>query len=261
MSGPEDPAAAAGEPVELELEPIGVDPDKRAGEDEGVLETIRGKRNRVRIGAPRYGDYVAELLAASAPLPVELESEVRKGYDFHRVRPTLTVLPDTGCAFMAVELGIELVARRDGDECDERPIAWDVQPREVVRELSYRETSTTGYELGGEAAAPPAKLLGKLTKQHSYEHEGVRYVRERYGYGLNFSEVGWRLQANADRALAGDVDDLEFVAKVPKGCALSGRFHVAAEIAVEARLDSWLTRSFAPRHGGSIVEAVYRLSA
>lgn len=252
----------AAEPIAIDLEPIGLAPDKGAGEDKGLLETVRGKRNRILLGAPRFGDLLAELLASSPQLPVELEAEVKKGYDFQRVRPTLTLLPDSGCAFVAVELGIELLATLGGgtDEVD-RPIAWDVQPREVVRQLTYRETSTTGYEVGGEAGAGPAKALAKLTNQHSYEQEGVRYVRERYGYGLNFSEVGWRLQASADHELAGDIDGLEFVAKLPKGAALSGRFHIAAEIAVEAGLDRWLTRSFGPRRGAPILEAVYRLSA
>lgn len=251
------------EPMEVDLEPIGLAPDKGAGEDEGMFETVRGKRNRVRLGAPRYGDFLAELLAASPQLPAEIEAEVRKGYDFQRVRPTLTLLPDAGCAFVAVEFGIELFATQGDDDADEvdRPIAWDVQPREVVRQLAYRETSATGYEVGGEAGAGPAKLLAKLTNQHSYEQEGIRYVRERYGYGLNFSEVGWRLQASADHELAGDVDGLEFVARLPKGASLSGRFNVAAEIAIEAGLDSWLTSSFGPRRDAPIVQAVYRLSA
>ena len=77
--------------------------------------------------------------------------------------------------------------------------------------------------------------------------------------GVNFSEVGWRLQATMDHELAGDVRDLEFVAQVPAGEGLVGRFHIAAEIAVHTAADRWLTASFGPRRQGPVLEVSYPL--
>ena len=50
--------------VDVELVPIGLEePDKGAGEDQAVLRTFRGKRNVIRLGAPRWADYLTELRA------------------------------------------------------------------------------------------------------------------------------------------------------------------------------------------------------
>ncbi len=75
------------------------------------------------------------------------------------------------------------------------------------------------------------------------------------------AEVGWRLQATMDHELAGDVRDLEFVAQVPAGAALVGRFHIAAEIAIHTTADRWLTASFGPRRQGPALEVTYPLAA
>lgn len=151
------------EPVDVELEPIGLDPHKGAGEDQGVLETARGRRNRIRLGAPRYRDYIGALVATSPQLPADIEAELKNGYDFHEVQPTLSLLPDHDCSFVAVEFGIGLEASKEGEECGP-PTTWDLEPREIVRELRYHESSSSGIKLSGEAAARPARLLAELTK-------------------------------------------------------------------------------------------------
>ena len=248
------------EPVEIELTPIGLDQQKGLGDDEAVLLTARGRRNRIRFGAPRYRNYIESLMATSGTVPRDIDAERKNGYDFHEVAPTLTLLPDRDCSFVAVEFGIELsAAAEDGTECG--PVTtWEIDPREVVRELAYHERSSSEIKVGGNAGVPAAKLLAELTKEHSYERDGVHYVRDCYGYGLNFFELGWRFQASVDHELAGDIDDLRFVAKVPRGAKLSGRFHVAAEIAIHARVDGWLTRPHVPSRDQPVLKARYQLS-
>jgi hypothetical protein len=248
--------------VEVELVPIGLEgPDKGPGEDETVLQTFLGKRNIVRLGAPRWADYLAELRAQTSTLPQEVAQLTQEGYGFQRVRPTITLLPDRDCAFVAAELGVELHATSTSGQEVGRPIAYDVQPVEVVEELPYSTRSGTNVEIGGEAGAAFGKLLAKITTENSLERNGVRVIRRLYGYGINFSEIGWRLQATADHQLAGDIRDLEFVAQVPPGGTLVGRFFVAADIAVRTSADRWLTASFSPRQRGPVLEATYTLAA
>ncbi len=260
MTSTESAWNVTAEPVEIDLTPIGVDPQKGPGEDEGVLSTARGRRNRIRLGAPRYRNYIETLMASSATLPRDVETEVKNGYDFHEVAPTLTLLPDRDCSFVAVEFGIELSAAAEDGTAADPVTTWEIDPREVVRELAYHESSSSEIRVGGDAGVPAAKLLAELTKEHSYERDGVHYIRDCYGYGLNFFELGWRFQASVDHELAGDIDDLRFVAKVPRSARLSGRFHVAAEIAIHARVDGWLTRPHAPSRGQPVLEARYQLS-
>jgi hypothetical protein len=247
--------------VDVELVPIEPGVDKGPGEDQAEARTFLGKRNVLRLGAPRHGDYLAELLAEAPALPVELERRRAEGYGFQRVRPTMTLLPDRDCVFVAAELSVELLAVPSAGSATGRPIAYDVQPTELVEELPYSLHTGRSYELGGEAGAGVGKVIAKVAAENSLERNGVRVVRRMYGYGINFSEVGWRLQATANHPLEGDVRDLELVAQLPAGTALLGRFYVAAEIAVRTSADRWLTASFGPSRRGPVLEATYALSA
>jgi hypothetical protein len=116
-------------------------------------------------------------------------------------------------------------------------------------------------EVGGEAGAAFGKLLAKITTERSLERNGVRVIQRLYSYGLNYSEVGWRMQATANHQLAGDVRDLEFVAQIPPGGSLTGRFFIAADIAVRTTADRWLTAGFSPRRRGPVLQPTYPLSA
>lgn len=183
--------------VEVELVPIGLGkPDKGPGEDQAELRTFLGKRNVVRLGAPRWADYLTELQALQVTVPREVAQRVQEGYGFQRVRPTITLLPDRDCVFVAAELSVELYATSASGQPVGRPIAYDVQPVEVVEELPYRARSGTNVEVSGEAGAAFGKLLAKLTAENSLERNGVRVIQRLYGYGVNFSEVGWRMQAH-----------------------------------------------------------------
>lgn len=240
--------------MEIELTPVDVLPNKGPGDDQGAIETLLGKKNRVRLGAPRSNDWLVELNGA---VPDEVRREVEKGYAFRRVSPSMTLLPDRGCIFLAVELSVELLS--DPSE-NGKPLAYQVTPREVLYSASFKESATKRIELGGEGQIGVAKLLTKFVDENSIEREGARYLRERYGYGVNFSEVGWRLLAGGKLPLEGDIDELAFVAKIPPHSELSGRFRIAAEIAVETAVDRWLTRSFGPRPESHVLDVVYPLT-
>jgi hypothetical protein len=246
--------------VDIELSPIGIEPDKGPGEDQAELRTFLGKRNVVRLGAPRYSDYLADLRGQSRGLPAELKQRSREGFGFQRVRPTLTLLPDRDCAFVAAELSVELLAAPSSGPAAGPPIAYEVKPVEIVEELPYSARSGSTYEVGGETGVGFGKLLAKVTAENAVERKGVRVVRRMYGYGINFSEVGWRLLATTNHELSGDIRDLEFVAQIPAGVALVGRFYIAADVAVRTTTDRWLTASFGPRRRGPALEVTYPLA-
>ncbi len=260
---------AAVDTVDVELAVIGVDPDKGPGEDQGELRTFLGRRNVVRLGAPRSADYLAELRRGRAGLPDELRRRKREGYGFVRVRPTLTLLPDHGCAFVAASLGVELraapasvpapggtVAGRPA-----RPIACDIQPEQRLDDMPYSDRSGNSYEVNGETKAGLGRLLVKMAGEHSVERNGVRKVPRLYSHGCGSSDAGWRLRATVEHELVGDVRDLELVAEVPPGVSLVCRFHIAAEIAIHAAPDRWLTASFGPRRRGPVLDVTYPMPA
>ncbi len=245
----------------IELEPIDLEEVKGAGEDQGMVATFLGKKNRILLGEPRHRSYLAGLLAKGERLPDEVENQVRNGFDYHQVTTSLTLLPDRGCSFLSVDFSIELFAvQPNGQITPKRPVVYRVRPDPVVRELKYKQTSKLGAELGGELQGGLGKLLAKVSEEESFEQNGAWYIKELYGYGENFSEAGWRLTGHPDWELSGDVNDLELVVRSPQGARLQGRFYVAAEIAIERTLDRWLTAAFGPRRGDEVVSALYDLS-
>jgi hypothetical protein len=246
--------------LELALAPLDAGEVKGPGEDQAQLSTALGKRNLIRLGAPRSSDYVAELLE-QGELPKDIEEWVRQGFDFRKVRLSLTLLPDQGCVFLAVELTVELLSSPRAGETSRlaRPLTYSVEPTEVLHRIQLHEVSRQGLEGSGEVGAGPAKLVAKYTRENTIERDGVRFVRERFGHGVNFTELGWRFQAGGSSPLEGDYADLAFVARVPHHAGLSGRFHIVAEVGVETGIDRWLTRIFGPRSEAEPLDEVYSL--
>ncbi|AOR30023.1 hypothetical protein BFF78_02085 [Streptomyces fodineus] len=245
--------------AEIDLEPLDGAPIKGPGEDQAHLPTFLGRTNRVRLGRPRVADHLAELRAAG-DVPGELERHVRTGGSVLAVRPTLTLLPASGCVFVDVDFALELIATPvQAGQTVGRPLAYAVRPDRVVEEVPVTHTAKTVQEIGGEAGAGLGKLIAKITQENAFEEKGKRYTSRIYGYGVNFYEVGWRLRATTAADLAGDITGLEVVVQVPTGATLAGRFRVAAEIAIQAGPDRWLTRTFGPRRTQPTLDVVYDL--
>lgn len=248
--------------VELDLVPIDLDTQKGPGEDQAEIATVLSKHSKIRLGAPKCTDWLADL-AALGPLPDDVRLRAQAGYAFRHVRPTLTLLPDRGCLFTSAELSIELDALPAGHGKaggpSAKPLAYDVLPHEVLYKIQEKNSTRTSFEGSSELGKGPAKLIAKIIRETTVERDGERFVRELYGYGANFREVGWRLQAGGRLPLAGDITDLEFTAQVPSGNSLTGRFRIVAEIAIQTAVDRWLTRVFGAAHDGNLLDVVYAL--
>src|SRR5437763_1268438 len=126
--------------VELDLAPLDLDIQKGPGEDQAQIATALSKRSRIRLGAPRCTDWLAEL-ARDGTVPGDVERRAGEGFAFRHVRPSLTLLPDRGCVFLSVELSIELDAEPAGGGAagrGPRPLAYDVLPHEVLHQFSEK---------------------------------------------------------------------------------------------------------------------------
>jgi len=245
----------------IDLVPIELTPVKGPGEDQAELLTFLRKRNRVRLGAPRVSDYLADLRATAETVPEDLIELLSAGYAIRRIRPTLTLLPDQGCIFTDVDFSIELIGNEPtGQQSQEKPLAYEVRPAEIVESIPFTHSEKTTQELSGEAGTAAGKLIAKVAKENAVEDKGSYSLRRVYSYGANFYEAGWRFRASTTVALEGDMTGLEVIVQVPPRSTLSGRFRIAAEMAVETAPDRWLTRSFGPRRGDPALDVVYPLS-
>lgn len=89
-------------------------------------------------------------------------------------------------------LVVELLSSpRDGDTHFDRPLAYSVEPTEMLHRIPLHEVSHSALETSGEVGASPAKLVAKYTREDTIERDGVRYVRERFGHGCQL--LGARL--------------------------------------------------------------------
>lgn len=238
----------------FELEPITGD-IKGPGDDQAELLTFRGKKNRILLGKPRVSDYLDDLRAHGAEIPADFARLAAKGYSFVRVRPTISLLPDSGCLFTDVDFSVEL----SSGSGSERPIAYEVRPMQITEVVPAVHTEKMVQELGGEAGVAAGKLIAKVMRENAVEETKSLYLRSLYSYGANFYQAGWRLIATSANALQGNVSDLEIIAQAPTGVELFGRFRIAAQIAVQAAPDRWLTRSFGPFQDGAALDVRYSL--
>ena len=195
--------------IYLDLDPIALTPIKGPGEDQAELLTFLGKRNRVRLGAPRVSDYLADLRAVGGTVPGGIIEMVAAGYSIRRVCPTLTLLPDQGCVFTDVDFSIELIGNAsNGQQSHERPLAYEVRPAEIMESIPFTHREKTTQELSGEAGGAAGKLIAKIARENSVEDKGSYSLRRMYSYGTNFYEAGWRLRASTTVALEGDITGL-----------------------------------------------------
>jgi hypothetical protein len=251
---------AAGQ-ITIELEPIDPGELKGPGEDQAEVLTFRNKKNRVLLGKPWVTDYIAELGTKGDQVPQDLATLTAAGYSVLRVRPAISLLPDRGCIFTEIEFNIELAGKdASGIPTSEPPLAYAVRPSKIIDKLPFTHNEKTIQEIGGKAGVAAGKLIAKVTTENSFQEKGNYYLHRVYGYGTNFSQVGWRLQATRASDLVGDVEGLEVIVQVPRGSTLFGQFSIAAHIAIETTPDRWLTRAFGPRRAKPSLEVIYQLS-
>lgn len=215
--------------LSIDLEPI--DPSLlRSTEGTGVWETVRGKRNRITIGRPRWLD-PADAIALNTC------ERIHRDYPGHTakvVRLSLTLLPDMRCRFRSADLVLTL----SGDATFAH-----LEPREQLTTLTVT-TSPAGAHAN--LTVPSIAEIGLTSGGHSTNLTRTEATIEAFGKGS--AEAGWRLAMNATRDLPLQSPDLSAVVVRPDSgphqLEVSMRITAVAEIDVLTVGDKWLTWAF-----------------
>ena len=237
---------------EAELEPTRAALTKlemRKEVGEGELTMFRGKVNRVTVGEP----YSENLISRYREQDIEIPHEIRKmmdRYDFHFVSLSCSFLPDTDCRFVWARFGIELSAQSESGELQERPIAHDMAPDQVLTEMKCRRkvSFNPGLKLSlGVVDVDPGIDVGTEKDVTVYEPEII-------AFGINMPTVAWDFKSTEEKGIWGNKRDLLLVVKSPKNSRIRGRFILGAEVEFK------LMRVPVSKRRDEIVDVAYDLS-
>ena len=242
---------------EATLEPTASAVDKMIkSEDmgEGEIIEVRGKTNKVAVGARYYENLISRFSEQKEEIPHEIK-EMMADYDFHFVNLSCSFLPDRDCGFVWVRFGVELSARsKSGEPQEEKPIVWDMIPDEVNSEIKYKRESiiTPKLKFNFGAVNADMKLIDVKTQK-----ELIVYKPQITAYGINTSKPIWDFESTMGKEMRGNKKDLLLIVKAPKNSKVSGRFSFNAEI--ECKIAKWIPIPLTVRKG-KIVDAEYDLS-
>jgi hypothetical protein len=217
--------------LELELEPI--DPTVlRSAEGTAVWETVRGKRNRITLGQPRWLDPAAAMdWETLAPLTLAYPPAE---FSLQLLQLSLTLLPDRDCRFRSADLVLTLDAGDDRESCFAH-----LEPREETTTLVVRTERPGGH---AKLSVMSAVEVGVDTGAESTESTQSEAAIEAFGTGS--AEAGWRLSMTHGREIPLDTPELRaLIARAPRH---EGQLAMAAvaEIDVLTQGDRWLTWAF-----------------
>jgi hypothetical protein len=224
-------------PIEFDLEALALGDEKSAGDTRPLLKTAFGKENRISLSPPRleHFDQVAFTLS-----PAEVERHRANGHRLVVVSTTLSFIPDFGCAFVAADFSIGFSCSDAGGS----PMVVDLHPREVTRDEDYQSQRERSAKLSGSLSPTLAEILAEAGGSSTVEIGGKRKIRDIWGFGLGGSEAGWRFQASLGYALTGIYDNLSFAMRLREGATLHAQIRFGAEIAIQDKLDQWVTHIF-----------------
>jgi hypothetical protein len=217
--------------LEIDLEPI--DPTLlRSTEGTGVWETVRGKRNRITIGQPRWLDPADAIEAATI---ARLRAAYQPSdYALQLLQLSLTLLPDRNCRFRSADLVLTLTAR------DVAPSNFvHLDPREEITTLVITTNSPSGH-----VTLEPISLIGGGISTGGRHKEVTRSEATIEAFGTGSPEAGWRLSMTRGREIRLDTPELR--AAVARGLGHKGSLliNAVAEIEVLTAGDRWLTWAF-----------------
>jgi hypothetical protein len=218
---------------------------------EGEITTFRNKVNRVAVGEPYYEDLISRL-EGEKEIPHEIE-RLLDDYDFHFVSLSCSFLPDTGCRFAWARFGIELNAQLESGDSQEKPIAFDMFPDEILSEIAYKRDFTFKAGLKFKLGPIESGTDGGVKTQEEY----IIYEPHIVAFGINRSTVAWNFENTKEKGIWGNKRGLLLVVKAPKNSKVKGRFLLGAE--VEYELLKGVRLSFSKRKD-KVVDKEYNLS-
>jgi len=199
--------------------------EKKKEMGEGEIAVFRNKVNRAAVGVP----YCENLISRCAEQAVELPHEIRKlmdEYDFHFVSLSCSFLPDTDCKFVWARFGIELHAQSESGKLQEKPIAHDMFPDEVLTEMKYKRkvSFSPGLNVRLGVIDTDAAIDAKTEKELTV------YVPQIFAFGINMPNVAWDFKSTEEKGIWGNKRDLLLVVRSPKNNKIKGRFQLGAEV-------------------------------
>jgi hypothetical protein len=215
----------------IDLEPI--DPTLlRSTEGTAAWETVRGKRNRITIGQPRWldpadaigADTIAGLRAAYQP----------SDYTLQLLQLSLTLLPDRRCRFRSADLVLAITAR---SAAQSHFVHMD--PHEEITTLVITTDSPSGH-----VTLKPMPVVEGGINTGARHTEITRSEATIEAFGTGSPEAGWRLSITHSREIPLDTPGLRAAIARATGHEGSLLINAVAEIQVLTAGDKWLTWAF-----------------
>jgi|LGVE01.1.fsa_nt_gb hypothetical protein len=220
----------------VEMEPVDLT-RLRATKGSDVWETVRGKRNRIAIGAPRC--LLEEQPAEGGMLTAEDLNEFRaEKHSFYRLNLTLTLLPDEGCRFQKADFIIDF-SKTVGD----LPIILRLRPaKHTSRKLVVDEENE---KLKLSFQEPILKLIGaELDESRVRREEIEQIIVSLESFGVRTKQSGWRFRLTNSQEIPLSTTDLEALIVMPRNIRTTAQFRIVAAIDVLSTVDKWLSWAF-----------------
>ena len=194
---------------------------------EGEITTFRNKTNKVVVGMPDSENLISRFVEEKREIPREIR-RMTDDYDFHLVSLSCSFRPDPDCRFVWARFGVELNAWSDpGELHEERPIAYDMFPDEVLSEIKHVKEIKIDPELKFNIFTVQigSKLFDITTKK-----ELIVYEPQIFAYGIKTSSVSWDFESTEEKGIWGNKRNLFLIVKAPKNSRIKGRFLLGADV-------------------------------
>ncbi len=222
---------------------------------EGEINAIFGRKNKVAVGVPYYENLVSRLVEEKQEIPHEIR-QMMDDHDFHFVSLSCSFRPDNRCRFIWARFGVELnaVSKESGELLEERPIAYDMFPDEVLSETKCKKDTNFSPKLKFDFGAIKTEIE---PIEVSTEKEFLIYEAQIFAFGIKRPSVAWDFKSTAEKGVWGNKRDLLLIVKTPKGSTVKGSFLLGAE--VEVNVGKWIRIPLSKRKD-DVVDAEYDLS-
>lgn len=221
----------------VEMEPIDPTRLRAAMGSDDEWETVRGKHNRIAIGAPRC--LLEEQLSEGGMLTADDLNEFHAGdHSFYRLNLALTLLPDEGCRFRKADFIIDF-----SETVGDLPLILRLKPAERTSRRLVIDEENTHVKLA--LKEPILKVVDTgldVARLRREEVEQVVVTLE--GFGVRTKQSGWRFQLTDSRGIPLSSTDLEALIVMPRNTRATAQFRIVAAIDILSPVDKLLTWAF-----------------
>jgi len=192
---------------------------------EGVIGEARGKKTIVAVGEPYYENLMSRLDEKKEEVSHEI-NRLAKKYDFHFASLSCSFLPDADCRIVWARFGVELSAKSESGKLLEKPIAFHIDPSEVLSQITYKRETNLSSELSFNL--PLLKVGTGLERKTQKDY--IVYEPEIFAFGIRTSNVIWDFKSTEQKGIWGSKKDLLLIIKAPKNSKIKGKFNLGAEV-------------------------------